>query len=522
MSSILSVLQAPPQHTPLANSSSTFDDVSEVELQQITTEGGTASVSLGANLSGVSAATGTGQLAVAFASAIQSATTVDPTTGQRELNNGAGDKLASAITALLVQNGFSAGQASAAAANLNTELANGDPLTLSVGYDNTTQSSLSASGTYGSNATWSAQSVTQTERAGSLNISIDASGTLNVSLKEQTTSNSQYEGEVKGTGTLSAPVMTIALLPGQGNTPGSTALTGGDLGSGSSGSGTPSFVSFGAAAQAAAAQLAQGTPDVFNSGFGQASANSPVSESETDTLEQASLTSVLLVNTTVTTSSDGASGSNGGPSGQGNGAQSASGGQNAAASSNNGVTGGSGSPSASAAATVSAALQSMDDAVSQMLTSLSKTTLVGSKDVPKLLENLLQLMKQAEQGVGANDGTQGAGQGTGQSAGQGTGQGTGSHAGASHAGQPAGQAGETTGASHASHHHHAHGSKPSDSDTDPSASQAAGNSSLSVEIGFTQTISIQLIDLNGYGSTMYARPDGTLGSIVRKPTHVTA
>jgi hypothetical protein len=521
MSSILSVLQHSPHTTPFANTSSTFDDVSEVELQQITTEGGSASVSLGANLAGVSTSTGTGQFTVAFASAIQSATTVDPTTGQRELKDGAGDKLTSAITALLVQNGFSADQAGAAAANLKTELGNGDPLTLSMSYDNTSQSTLSASGTYGSSAVWSAQSVTQTERAGSLNLSIDASGNLNVSLKEATISTAQYEGEVKGTGTLNAPVMTIALLPGQGNVPGSTALTAGDLGAGSSGSGTPSFLSFGAATQAAAAQFAQNTPDVFKNGFGQASANSPVTESEVDTLEQASLTSVLLVNTTVTTpSSEGANGSNGDPSGQGNGSQSATGGQNADASSNNGVTSGNGSPSASAAATVSAALKSIDDTVSQMLTDLSKTTLVAGKDLPKMLEDLLKLMKQAQQGVaGANDGTQGTGQGAGQSAGHGAhgqdgaGKATG-HSMADHTG-------DAKGSTHSSGH--AHGSKPSGGgDVDTSAGQAAGNTSFSIEIGFTQTISIQIVDLSGYGSTMYARPDGSLGTIVRKPTHVTA
>src|ERR1700709_397609 len=128
MSSISSSFQHSPPILPPAKSSSTFDDISQGELQQITPEGASASVSLSADLSGASAATGTGQLAVAFASAIQAATTVDPTTGQRELKDGAGDKLTSAISALLVQNGFSADQAGAAAANLKSELANGDPL----------------------------------------------------------------------------------------------------------------------------------------------------------------------------------------------------------------------------------------------------------------------------------------------------------------------------------------------------------------------------------------------------------
>jgi len=85
----------------------------------------------------------------------------------------------------------------------------------------------------------------------------------------------------------------------------------------------------------------------------------------------------------------------------------------------------------------------------------------------------------------------------------------------------AGRTGDMKGPTHSSGH--AHGSKPAgSSDSDSSASQTTGNSSFSIEIGFTQTISIQVTDVSGYGTTMYARPDGSLGSIVRKPTHVTA
>jgi hypothetical protein len=482
------------------NTSSSFDDVSELDIQQTTTESGQASVSLSANLSGATAATGTGQLAIAFASAIQASTTVDPATGERELKKGASDQLNSAITSLLVQNGFSAQQAAAATTNLQSELSSGDPLTLSLSYDNTTQATASAAGAYGANATWTANSVTQTERSGSLNISIDASGTLSVALKEQTVSSAQYEGEVKGTGTLSAPIVSVLTTPGADGSTGSAALDGNDVGQGSgngaSGS-VPAFLGFNTANQDALSKLGQIAPSVFQNGFGTASANSPVSESESDTLSQTALTAVMMVTTTTGAGgADGGAGSgtsgDGGQGGQdGSATQGLSGGDNVNGSASTGA--GSVAGTSSIASTMASALKSMDDSLSQMLDALSKTTLLVGKDATTQLQQMLKLLEQAQQGVVTNtDGGTAAADASGLS----------TPAGAS---DPAdGQVPATTGS------------------TGPAAQKANSNNVTQIEIGFTQTVSIQITDYTGHGSTLYARPDGSLGSIVRQPTHVTA
>ncbi|HEY3597941.1 MAG TPA: hypothetical protein VGL08_10585 [Paraburkholderia sp.] len=44
----------------------------------------------------------------------------------------------------------------------------------------------------------------------------------------------------------------------------------------------------------------------------------------------------------------------------------------------------------------------------------------------------------------------------------------------------------------------------------------------SVTIGFTQTLSISLLDLNGHGTTLFKRTDGSTGSMTFEPTHVEA
>jgi hypothetical protein len=43
-----------------------------------------------------------------------------------------------------------------------------------------------------------------------------------------------------------------------------------------------------------------------------------------------------------------------------------------------------------------------------------------------------------------------------------------------------------------------------------------------VTIGFTQTLSISLLDLNGHGTTLFKRPDGSTGAMSFEPTHVEA
>ncbi len=328
MSSILgSVFSAPFPQTS-NQPSNQFDDVSELDLQQITSESGTASVSLGANLSGTSAATSTGKLALAFANAIDASTSVDAATGQRELNAGAAGKLSDAVTNLLMQNGFSASQAASAVSNLQNELSNGAPLSLSLSFDNTSSSSTSAAGAYGSNVSWSAESVTQTEQSGSLNISLDASGTLNVSLKEQSITSAHYEGEVKGTGSMDTPMVTVLATPGAGGA-NSAALGAGARARRQCGQlqARRCTLGFDTATQAALAQLQQIMPDVFKNGFGTPSANSPVSESETDTVMQTEMTAVSLTNTMSAGNADGSTGSGMDGGQDGNGAQLLSSGQ---------------------------------------------------------------------------------------------------------------------------------------------------------------------------------------------------
>jgi hypothetical protein len=50
----------------------------------------------------------------------------------------------------------------------------------------------------------------------------------------------------------------------------------------------------------------------------------------------------------------------------------------------------------------------------------------------------------------------------------------------------------------------------------------SASGSLSVEIGFSQTLSISLLDLNGHGTTLFKRPDGSTGMMSFEPTHVEA
>ncbi len=45
---------------------------------------------------------------------------------------------------------------------------------------------------------------------------------------------------------------------------------------------------------------------------------------------------------------------------------------------------------------------------------------------------------------------------------------------------------------------------------------------VSVTIGFTQTLSISLLDLNGHGTTLFKRPDGSTGAMSFEPTHIEA
>ncbi|MEI9986227.1 MAG: hypothetical protein WDN69_25480 [Aliidongia sp.] len=82
-------------------------------------------------------------LAQAWPTAIETATTIDPLTGQRELLAGAGNNLANTVTNLLTQNGFSADDAQTATAELSKELAQGGQALLSLNQGSTVTNSES-------------------------------------------------------------------------------------------------------------------------------------------------------------------------------------------------------------------------------------------------------------------------------------------------------------------------------------------------------------------------------------------
>ncbi|CAB3766278.1 hypothetical protein [Paraburkholderia solisilvae] len=62
------------------------------------------------------------------------------------------------------------------------------------------------------------------------------------------------------------------------------------------------------------------------------------------------------------------------------------------------------------------------------------------------------------------------------------------------------------------------GAQPADDSTDGTQDPSA----LAVSIGFTQTLSISLLDLNGHGTTLFKRPDGSTGAMSFEQTHVEA
>jgi hypothetical protein len=183
-----------------AKADKTGYDLDEITSAYSRSADGTASVSLGADLSNTTASTETGALTLGIAKALQAATEVDPATGQRELIAGAGDQLTQTINTLLTNNGFTADEASNATANLAQELALGGQISLSSSTDQAGQGSSGYTSGYGSvystaNTTTNANQVTN---AISIGIDLDT-GALSVSLKSQSTSieqsNSLYQGE---------------------------------------------------------------------------------------------------------------------------------------------------------------------------------------------------------------------------------------------------------------------------------------------------------------------------------------
>ena len=497
MSSILGAIARPPyatDYTSGTTTSQTYDDVSELDLSAVTSTTGSASVSLSSDLSSATASTETGQLALGFAQALDSATTVDQTTGQRELKAGQGDALVAALNSLLMQHGFTQDQATAVTTTLSNELSSGSPLSLSGSFDSLSASSVSATGAYGANGVWTAHSVTQTEMSGTLNLSVDASGQLNIALNSQTVSTAKYTGEVKGTGAMSAPVVVID-VPGLDGTTGSVALTAGSIGATS---GSPAFASFDQANQAALSAMENALPDVLKNGLTAPDANSPVKETEADTAIAAASTQVMLL-TTRSIAGQGAQGSGGdaGTNAQGD----SSSATDVASDGTQGSSGTNpdGSSGDSALTTLLSAAKSEATALKQLLDSVSKTTLSGSGDATKRLKDLLDAARRALDGEASTSATGSSGADS-TSPSDATGSSNGS-----------GVAGTNT-----------DGTSDATNGSSPSSTSSASSASLSIEISYTQTISMQLVDEQGYGSTLYARPDGSLGKIVTQPTYATA
>lgn len=157
-----------------------FDEITNAATEDTS---GSASVSLSANLGNTTASTETGWLTLGIARALQTATTVDPATGHRELIAGAGDKLTATINKLLIDSGFTADDAATATANLSQALAQGGQILLASTNDHAV--SYTAAGTASNGATSSAESRTEfgeVSNALAIGINLDT-GALSVSLK---------------------------------------------------------------------------------------------------------------------------------------------------------------------------------------------------------------------------------------------------------------------------------------------------------------------------------------------------
>ena len=179
-----------------------FDEITNAATEDTS---GSAAVSLSANLGNTTASTETGWLTLGIARALQTATTVDPATGHRELIAGAGDQLTATINKLLIDSGFTADDAATATANLSQALAQGGQILLASTNDHAV--SYTAAGTASNGATSSAESRTEVgevSNALAIGINLDT-GALSVSLKthdafvDQSASLQQGAGFSRGT-----------------------------------------------------------------------------------------------------------------------------------------------------------------------------------------------------------------------------------------------------------------------------------------------------------------------------------
>ena len=140
------------------------------------------------------------QFEAAFGQILQTATTVDPATGHREMTSTANSELSGALQNLLVQSGFSTQQAQQVSASFGEQLAKGGSISLNASFAATSAESFTVSGftqafagniavRAGYGTTLSASGTTVNTRAGSVSITFDPdSGALSVSLENQSMS----------------------------------------------------------------------------------------------------------------------------------------------------------------------------------------------------------------------------------------------------------------------------------------------------------------------------------------------
>ncbi|PLZ04047.1 hypothetical protein CY652_03510 [Burkholderia sp. WAC0059] len=166
---------------------------------------------LEASADAAEAASNVGQFSDAFVQAMQSATTVDPTTGQSELQGGSASQLAAALNTMLVNAGFSATQAASATSSFEQQLAQGGEVNLSASFSRTTALPSANSGSGWQ--TMPPSAVVVNERSGSVSIQLDpGTGQLSVSLNEQQVSSYTATAQTTGSG-IDAGLLVPTLSP---------------------------------------------------------------------------------------------------------------------------------------------------------------------------------------------------------------------------------------------------------------------------------------------------------------------
>ncbi|WP_156883784.1 hypothetical protein [Paraburkholderia sp. SOS3] len=196
-------------------------NANRTKASQAGTASDAGSLAAAALAAAMQAAASVGQLAQAFGQAAQGATTVDPSTGLREVSATSNAQLGSALDQFLVQNGFSQQQADAASKSFVEQLQKGGPVDLNASFDESTTVATAVSSSYGS-TTMSASSVAVNERSGSVSIDFDpTTGKLSISLKEQQISSVTSVTEISGPGAAALPILALQaptgilnLLPG--------------------------------------------------------------------------------------------------------------------------------------------------------------------------------------------------------------------------------------------------------------------------------------------------------------------